>query len=243
MLLCSHGVSARKTSSHGALIHDVRKTQRLAVPVAAAPPTLYSLRLRPCLRPTSSFLLSTRSSRLPRCRGRALARLPPAPQLRGPRSTISPRSRPGKLVELDAFCVPSSSPRGRCHSPETRCTFQTSGSVIAAGCRRLPQHGQRRRHRGRVQRRDREDLGERGDLRAARVEQGQERLEWAAGLLRAAATANVITYNAWIRVLAEQRSASRFRSMQNRIFNYERSQILYSRRALLDFVVRFVLFT
>ena len=202
-----------------------------------------SLRLRPCLRPTSSFLLSTRSSRLPRCRGRALARLPPAPQLRGPRSTISPRSRPGKLVELDAFCVPSSSPRGRCHSPETRCTFQTSGSVIAAGCRRLPQHGQRRRHRGRVQRRDREDLGERGDLRAARVEQGQERLEWAAGLLRAAATANVITYNAWIRVLAEQRSASRFRSMQNRIFNYERSQILYSRRALLDFVVRFVLFT
>ena len=166
-----------------------------------------SLRLRPCLRPTSSILLSTRSSRLPRCRGRALARLPPAPQLRGPRSTISPRSRPGKLVELDAFCVPSSSPRGRCHSPETRCTFQTSGSVIAAGCRRLPQHGQRRRHRGRVQRRDREDLGERGDLRAARVEQGQERLGWA-GLLRAAAAASVIKYNAWLRVLADRQAAS-----------------------------------
>ena len=209
MLLCSHGVLARRP-------HTARSYTTYAKRNASPSP----LPLRPQLSSpeampeahTSSFLLSTRSSRLPRCRGRALARLPPAPQLRGPRSTISPRSRPGKLVELDAFCVPLSSPRGRCHSPETRCTFQTSGSVIAAGCRGLPQHGQRRRHRGRVQRRGREDLGERGDLRAARVEQGQERLGWA-GLLRAAAAASVIKHNAWLRVLAAQRSASRLRSI------------------------------
>ena len=115
---------ARKTSSHGALIrlyttYAKLNTQRLAVPVAAAPTS--SL----LLRPTGSFPFSTRSSRLPRCRGtRALARLPPAPQLRGPRSTISPRSRPGKLVELDAFCVPSSSPRGRCHSQKRGALFR-----------------------------------------------------------------------------------------------------------------------
>ena len=95
------------------------------------------------LRSTGSFPFSTRSSRLPRCRGRALARLPPAPQLRGPRSTTSPRSRPGKLVELDAFCVPSS-PRGRCHSQKRGALLRPSGSVIAAGCRGLPQRERRR---------------------------------------------------------------------------------------------------
>ena len=188
-------LTSHKTSSHGALTHDVRKTQRLAVYV---------------FRPDHRACLGIVA-------GRALSGLPvkPTPQLRGPRSTTSPRSRPGKLVELDAFGVPSS-PRGRCHSQKRGCTLRPSGSVIAAmiaaGCRGLPQRERRRRHRGRVQRRGREDLGERGDLRAAQVEQGQERLGWA-GLLRAAAAASVIKHNAWLRVLAAQRSASRLRSI------------------------------
>ena len=60
--------------------------------------------------------------------------------------------------------------------PETRCTFKTQwqrdrrGLSWAAAARATP-------FRGRVQRRGREDLGERGDLRAARLERSQERLE------------------------------------------------------------------
>ena len=109
-------LTSHKTSSHGALTHDVRKTQRLAVYV---------------FRPDHRACLGIVA-------GRALSGLPvkPTPQLRGPRSTTSPRSRPGKLVELDAFGVPSSPCRPRrCHSQKRGALLRPSGSVIAAGCR------------------------------------------------------------------------------------------------------------
>eukprot|EP00964_Phaeocystis_antarctica_P032528 scaffold18425_cov51-Phaeocystis_antarctica.AAC.3 len=110
LLLCSStgqrccfahaGVLARcthKACSHGALIHGVRTTQRLAVAAAATSSSL----LRPRLVPT-------RSSRFPRCRGRwATARASTA------RSEVNYfPSISGKLVELDAFGAPSS-PRTR----------------------------------------------------------------------------------------------------------------------------------
>ena len=51
--------------------------------------------------PTPSLLFRPRPTRSsPRCRSRKGAGLPPAPPLRGPRSTTSPRSRPGKLVRV-----------------------------------------------------------------------------------------------------------------------------------------------
>ena len=84
VLLCTRW-RAHTVYSKGVLTrhahHGVRTTQRLAVAAAAAS----SLLLRPRLVPT-------RSSRFPRCRGRKGTGLPPAPQLRGPRSTTSPRS-------------------------------------------------------------------------------------------------------------------------------------------------------
>ena len=84
VLLCTRW-RAHTVYSKGVLTrhahHGVRTTQRLAVAAAAAS----SLLLRPRLVPT-------RSSRFPRCRGRKGTGLPPVPQLRGPRSTTSPRS-------------------------------------------------------------------------------------------------------------------------------------------------------
>ena len=109
--------------SHGMLTHSVRTPERPASPRLAVAPT-HSLLLAPQAR----HGFPTRSSRFPRCRGRKGAGLPPAPQLRGPRSTTPPRSRPGKLVELDALGVPSS-PRIRsaAHSaPQSRAHPRTT---------------------------------------------------------------------------------------------------------------------
>jgi len=81
----SHGVLTRR--AHTARSHGVRTTQRLAFAAAATS----SLLLRPGLFPARS----SRLPRVPRQEGRwATARV----QLRGPRSTTPPRSRPGKLV-------------------------------------------------------------------------------------------------------------------------------------------------
>ena len=80
------------------------------------------------------FIVTAKATRCYRlgCRGRKRkgrrSGLPPAPQLRGPRSTTPPRSRPGKLVELDALGVPSS-PRIRsaAHSaPQSRAHPRTT---------------------------------------------------------------------------------------------------------------------
>ena len=72
------------TVTRGALIHEKTHNSTPRRPSRRCAPTL-SLLLRPRLVPT-------RSSRFPRCRGRKGTGLPPVPQLRGPRSTTSPRS-------------------------------------------------------------------------------------------------------------------------------------------------------
>ena len=135
-------------------------TQRThnSTPRVAAAPTP-SLLLRPRLVPTRSW-------RFPRCRSRKGAGLPPAPPLRGPRSTTSPRSRPGKLVEFDvrARCaVPASHPLRRALSTDPpmvvrpgstqlsgfEVRFLVSGPAArgsapaAAGCRPRAEHPHR----------------------------------------------------------------------------------------------------
>ena len=135
-------------------------TQRThnSTPRVAAAPTP-SLLLRPRLVPTRSW-------RFPRCRSRKGAGLPPAPPLRGPRSTTSPRSRPGKLVEFDvrARCaVPASHPLRRALSTDPpmvvrpgstqlsgfEVRFLVSGPAAlgyapaAAGCRPRAEHPRR----------------------------------------------------------------------------------------------------
>jgi len=89
-MACSHRVLTERSHtacSHGMLTHSVRTPERPASPRLAVAPT-HSLLLAPQAR----HGFPTRSSRFPRCRGRKGTGLPPAPQLRGPRSTTSPRS-------------------------------------------------------------------------------------------------------------------------------------------------------
>ena len=89
--------------------------------------------------PTPSLLFRPRPTRSsPRCRSRKGAGLPPAPPLRGPRSTTSPRSRPGRSTW--ALGVPSS-PRTRsaAHSQHRACAHEVHPPKLPA-----PMHNLRR---------------------------------------------------------------------------------------------------
>ena len=69
-------------------------------------------------------------------------------------------------------------------------------------------------------------------------------MEWA-GLLRAAAAASVIKHNAWLRVLAAQRSASRLSVLCRIGYSITKGthDTLKPYARTLDFVVNFVKFT
>ena len=111
-MACSHRVLTERSHtacSHGMLTHSVRTPERPASPRLAVAPT-HSLLLAPQAR----HGFPTRSSRFPRCRGRKGAGLPPAPQLRVPRSTAGSEvsSVLARQADRDALGVPSS-PRTR----------------------------------------------------------------------------------------------------------------------------------
>ena len=111
-MACSHRVLTERSHtacSHGMLTHSVRTPERPASPRLAVAPT-HSLLLAPQAR----HGFPTRSSRFPRCRGRKGAGLPPAPQLRVPRSTAGSEvsSVSARQADRDALGVPSS-PRTR----------------------------------------------------------------------------------------------------------------------------------
>jgi len=108
--------------SHGMLTHSVRTPERPASPRLAVAPT-HSLLLAPQAR----HGFPTRSSRFPRCRGRKGAGLPPAPQLRVPRSTAGSEvsSVLARQAHRDALGVPSSPPtRSAAHSWRTQVTLE-----------------------------------------------------------------------------------------------------------------------
>ena len=127
VLLCTR--RAHKPCSHGALIHGVRTTQRLTV--AAAPAS--SLLLSPdSFRPVHRACLG---------RGRKGAGLPPAPQLRGPRSTTSPRSPASssswtRLVRRPrlAPAPPRTQHRSRAHPVRTCCLHRAQPTRWPTAC-------------------------------------------------------------------------------------------------------------
>ena len=129
VLLCTR--RAHKPCSHGALIHGVRTTQRLTV--AAAPAS--SLLLSP-----DSFRPDHRACLRSRQEGR-WATAPPAPQLRGPRSTTSPRSPASssswtRLVRRPrlAPAPPRTQHRSRAHPVRTCCLHRAQPTRWPTAC-------------------------------------------------------------------------------------------------------------